>query len=349
VFSTPDEGFATLVEDEDIVYIHDGTSWGAFGSAIDHGDLLGLGGDDHAQYLLVSGTRAMSGDLDVGGNAIVNVGNVDGVDVSDHSARHDPGGADALTTAAPGATSVGTTPAEGTATSLARSDHVHQANTAPADVTKAAAAIGASGEPARADHKHDVSTAAPASVGTANVEGSATSLARSDHVHDHGVQSTEGHHALVTATRHGFQPRSNRNATVDPTANDDSGDGYAVGSYWVNVTDDKAFVCVDATAASAVWVLTGSVGLVEALVHKAGRVLAGSFAGNPKKATVAFAAAFADANYAVVVTPVTTNNKQFSMNVESQVAGSFVINAGSNNIVDLTQVNWVAMKDGESN
>jgi len=48
----------------------------------DHGALSGLGDDDHTQYLLVDGTRAMSGNLDLGTNAITNVGNVDGRDVS---------------------------------------------------------------------------------------------------------------------------------------------------------------------------------------------------------------------------------------------------------------------------
>jgi len=88
-------------------------------------------------------------------------------------------------TAAPGATGVATASAEGTASTLARSDHAHQSNTAPANVTKAAAAIGTSGEPARADHKHDVTTAAPAATGvaTASAEGTATTLARSDHAH----------------------------------------------------------------------------------------------------------------------------------------------------------------------
>lgn len=39
----------------------------------DHGSLTGLGDDDHTQYLLVDGTRAMSGALDMGSNAISNV------------------------------------------------------------------------------------------------------------------------------------------------------------------------------------------------------------------------------------------------------------------------------------
>ena len=42
-------------------------------------------------------------------------------------------------------------------------------------------------------------------------------------------------------------------AVVDPTINDDSGDGYAPGSLWVNTVLDKVFVCSDATVAAAVW------------------------------------------------------------------------------------------------
>ena len=41
--------------------------------------------------------------------------------------------------------------------------------------------------------------------------------------------------------------------TVDPTVNDDSGDGYKVGSRWINVTDNKEFVCLDNSAGAAVW------------------------------------------------------------------------------------------------
>lgn len=90
-----------------------------------------------------------------------------------------------LSTAAPGTVAIGDTAAEGTADSLARSDHRHAlpAPAAPADVTKAAASAGAATTAARADHKHDVSTAAAANVGDTNAEGTATSLARSDHVH----------------------------------------------------------------------------------------------------------------------------------------------------------------------
>lgn len=47
--------------------------------------------------------------------------------------------------------------------------------------------------------------------------------------------------------------KANLGATDDPTAADDSGDGYAVGSVWINTTGDKVFVCADATATAAVW------------------------------------------------------------------------------------------------
>ena len=64
--------------------------------ATDHGALTGLLDDDHTQYLLVDGTRAMSGNLDMGSNNIISVGLVDGVDVSTHASRHENGGADEI-------------------------------------------------------------------------------------------------------------------------------------------------------------------------------------------------------------------------------------------------------------
>jgi len=71
--------------------------------------------DDHPQYFREDGTRAMSGDSDMGGNNITNVGTVDGEDVSQlridvnqaqadadsHASRHVEGGADAIANATP--------------------------------------------------------------------------------------------------------------------------------------------------------------------------------------------------------------------------------------------------------
>ncbi|MEE8597906.1 MAG: hypothetical protein V3S69_00010, partial [Dehalococcoidales bacterium] len=60
----------------------------------DHSLLSGLSGDDHPVYLPADGSRPMTGSLDMGANTITNVGNVDGVDVSAHAARHTNGSDD---------------------------------------------------------------------------------------------------------------------------------------------------------------------------------------------------------------------------------------------------------------
>lgn len=101
----------------------------------DHGNLTGLSNDDHHQYLLVNGSRAMIGALDMGANQIMNVGNVDGVDVSNHAARHLPNGLDAVVTAAPTSTLTGSTTAStGIANSLSRSDHTHAISLTKTDI-----------------------------------------------------------------------------------------------------------------------------------------------------------------------------------------------------------------------
>jgi hypothetical protein len=41
--------------------------------------------------------------------------------------------------------------------------------------------------------------------------------------------------------------------STDPTENDDSADGYVVGSLWTNDVSGDSFICVDDTAAAAVW------------------------------------------------------------------------------------------------
>ena len=113
----------------------------------DHGNLTGLLDDDHPQYLLVNGTRAMSGGLNMGSNNITSVGTVNGVTVETHASRHLPNGSDALTTAAGTTVSSSTSNGTGTANSLSRSDHTH-ALTLDADLT-AIAALSTTGIAAR--------------------------------------------------------------------------------------------------------------------------------------------------------------------------------------------------------
>ena len=88
--TAPNEGMAVWEEDDNRLWVYADTTWVQFGSTLDHGALEGLADDDHTQYLLVDGTRAMTGNLDMDshnvnnvvdinmeGN-IVGVGNVDG-------------------------------------------------------------------------------------------------------------------------------------------------------------------------------------------------------------------------------------------------------------------------------
>lgn len=55
----------------------------------------------------------------------------------------------------------------------------------------------------------------------------------------------------------GADQRNNLAAAADPTADDDSGENYGIGSIWINTTGDRTWVCVDATATAAIWVQTG--------------------------------------------------------------------------------------------
>jgi hypothetical protein len=79
---------------------------------------------------------------------------------------------------------------------------------------------------------------------------------------------------------------------------------------------------------------------VSSVDTKAGRVAAGTFAGNPKKATVTFATAFANTNYAIAITGADAR----TWTIESKLAGSFVINSNSNT-APTSETMWQAQPD----
>jgi len=49
-FTTPNTGFAVWIEDVGSQKVYNGTAWVSFGTTVDHGNLIGLGDDDHSQY-----------------------------------------------------------------------------------------------------------------------------------------------------------------------------------------------------------------------------------------------------------------------------------------------------------
>lgn len=116
------QGFSGITEFEDIKPVIGFRAGGVNASSL-HTNLLGLNSDDHTQYLLASGARSMSGNLNMGTNNITNVGTVDGVTVSTHASRHLPNGLDPLATATP--INISTSNSEGVNNSFARSDHQH--------------------------------------------------------------------------------------------------------------------------------------------------------------------------------------------------------------------------------
>ena len=70
-------GSANITQIQDIRPIIGFRAAGVNASSV-HGNLLGLNADDHTQYLLVNGGRAMAGNLSLGGNDITNVGTMFG-------------------------------------------------------------------------------------------------------------------------------------------------------------------------------------------------------------------------------------------------------------------------------
>lgn len=266
----------------------------------DHGSLLGLADDDHPQYLLVGGTRAMSGNLDMGTNSIVNVNLVDGVDVSAHASRHLPNGADAITTAIASGLNANSVNAVGTANSLSRSDHIHAIATGAASTQTPAQinAAGTSANLARADHVHNIPVGTPVTIGSANTEGVAATFSRADHIHDHGNLAGGSLHALATGSVAGFM------SAADKTKLDGIGGNRII---------------------------------------KSGRVLAASFTGTPKTATVTFGTAFPNTDYSFFV--LGTDVRSWSW--ESKLAGSIVINSNANQALT-GDVLWFAISYGES-
>ncbi len=73
---------------------------------------------------------------------------------------------------------------------------------------------------------------------------------------DSHIVSTSNPHS-VTKAQVGLSQvqniKSNFSATTNPTSTDDSGSGYAIGSYWINTSGDMAYICADASVGAAVW------------------------------------------------------------------------------------------------
>jgi hypothetical protein len=68
-----------------------------------------------------------------------------------------------------------------------------------------------------------------------------------------GVATLDSNSKLSVSILPNSIAKNNYIATVDPTVNDDSADGYSIGSEWKNSTNGKLFKCYSVTIGSAIW------------------------------------------------------------------------------------------------
>lgn len=174
-------------------------------SVTDHGQLSGLGDDDHSIYILVNGSRALTANWDAGSFQI----------------RAETFQSDVATGTAPLIVASTTVVTNLNADLL---DGQHAAAFAAAVHTHAASAI-TSGTLVheRGGLEADVS----AGDGFVQIKAGATTVIKSNHA-----------------------------ATAAPGVGNDNTQGYAVGSRWIDTTNDAEYVCLDASTGAAVWTET---------------------------------------------------------------------------------------------
>jgi hypothetical protein len=83
--------------------------------------------------------------------------------------------------------------------------------------------------------------------GTGVVKANGKEVALKETVDAHLAETT------TTATQPHGLAKNKLDAITAPTVNDDSGDGYSVNSIWIDTTNDKAYICLDATVGAAIW------------------------------------------------------------------------------------------------
>lgn len=69
----------------------------------------------------------------------------------------------------------------------------------------------------------------------------------------------------------------NLSAAAAPTANDDNTADYGIGSFWLDTTADRAYICLDASTGAAVW---REISVIGASVNAAGGLIDQSFGGS---------------------------------------------------------------------
>lgn len=102
-------------------------------------------------------------------------------------------------------------------------------------------------------HANDTDTAVDALHHT--LGGGPNQAAAGNHTHAHFTDTANPHNTTKAQVGLGNVANvlCNLAATAAPTVTDDSSKGYSVGSSWFDVTNDKAYLCLDATLGAAIW------------------------------------------------------------------------------------------------
>ena len=80
---------------------------------------------------------------------------------------------------------------------------------------------------------------------------------------------------------------------------------------------------------------------------KSGKLIPSNFSGNPKRATVTFSTAFADAGYVPIPVAISDGSRSFSPSPEVKTSSGFVVNLNANNLAGLIEVGWHAIVTGD--
>lgn len=202
---------------------------------IDHGSITGLAGDDHTQYALLNGRssgQTLTGGTGAGDSLTLNsTSNVtkgkiilnDPIDISDTSKDH----------------SYQVIPSELAANRqltlpvMSANDTFALLNTAQTLTNKT---ITSASNTLTLDAADITSGTLPVTRGGTG----ATTFESGSWLRGNGTG------AIVPV-------KSNLASATDPAVTDDSASGYAVGSKWLNTTNNRAYVCLNASVGAAVW------------------------------------------------------------------------------------------------
>jgi len=80
---------------------------------------------------------------------------------------------------------------------------------------------------------------------------------------------------------------------------------------------------------------------------KAGKLIPGSFSGNPKKATVVFSNVYPDTEYTITWGVEAINDKSFLVTFDNKTVTGFTVSLNANNIADFALMTWQTIPIGE--